>query len=151
MFDSSSPGQKPLETVERGRAPIPWGTSHVRGSSEQGAGPRKTHPRRGFVGVTRLAQGRAHSTVGTPPSGESVKRSLRPGLAEDLYRLEPSVPMPALPTPQPTCPHCRHLIDPKSDILYQGMGAVVGLSVAYCGWCGGIFSVGQWTTLIGKK
>jgi hypothetical protein len=59
--------------------------------------------------------------------------------------------MPASPTPMPNCPHCKHPIDPRSDILYQGMGVVVGLSVAYCGWCGGVFSVGQWTTAVGKK
>jgi len=59
--------------------------------------------------------------------------------------------VPANPTPPPMCPYCRRVIDPKSDILYQGLGVASGLSAAYCGWCGGIFSVGQWTTIFGKK
>ncbi len=59
--------------------------------------------------------------------------------------------MPAQPHPRPICPYCKHLIDPKVDILYQGMGTLVGLSAAYCGWCGSLFSVGPWTTVYGKK
>jgi len=59
--------------------------------------------------------------------------------------------MPEYPAPGPICPSCRHGLEPKKDILYQGMGIGVGLSVAYCGWCGAVFSVGQWVTVIGKK
>jgi hypothetical protein len=58
--------------------------------------------------------------------------------------------VPATPTPEPNCPSCHHVIDPKRDILYKGMGVLAGLSAAYCGWCGAILSVGPWTTLIGK-
>jgi hypothetical protein len=59
--------------------------------------------------------------------------------------------MPANPTPEPVCPNCKHSIDPKVDIMYTGMGVAVGLSAAYCGWCGAILSVGPWTTVFGKK
>jgi hypothetical protein len=58
--------------------------------------------------------------------------------------------MPSVPAPGPMCPTCRHAIDPKEDILYQGMGVLVGLSTAYCGWCGAVLSVGQWVTVHGK-
>lgn len=59
--------------------------------------------------------------------------------------------MPASPTPSPRCPYCNHIVDPRSDVLYQGLGVLSGLSAAYCGWCGAIFSVSQWTTIFGKR
>jgi hypothetical protein len=59
--------------------------------------------------------------------------------------------MPANPAPGPICPICRHPLDLKDDVLYQGMGVLKALSAAYCGWCGSVLGVGQWTTVFGKK
>jgi hypothetical protein len=59
--------------------------------------------------------------------------------------------MQANPGRGPICGFCRHALDLKKDVLYQGMGVLRGLSAAYCGWCGSVLGVGAWTTIIGKK
>jgi len=59
--------------------------------------------------------------------------------------------MHATRSPTPICGFCHHALNLKDDVLYQGMGVLTGLSVAYCGWCGAVLGVGPWTTVIGKK
>lgn len=74
----------------------------------------------------------------------------RPDLNDDIPGSVPQH-VPQLPAPPPTCGFCHRVLNPKEDILYQGMGVLSGLSAAYCGWCGAVLGVGQWTTVIGKR
>jgi hypothetical protein len=45
-------------------------------------------------------------------------------------------------SPQPFCPHCKHALDPKNDVLYQGISLGSVYSIIYCGWCGAVLGGG---------
>ena len=56
-------------------------------------------------------------------------------------------------SPAPFCPHCKHPIEPSTDVLYQGISFASIYSVIYCGWCGAILGGGPSSSyhLMGTK
>ncbi len=49
----------------------------------------------------------------------------------------------------PSCPWCKHPIDPKTDILWDNTGQlrVGGVSILYCGWCGNVLGGAPFNTV----
>jgi len=45
-------------------------------------------------------------------------------------------------SPTPYCPHCKHLIAPATDVLYEGISFGSIYTILYCGWCGAILGGG---------
>lgn len=43
---------------------------------------------------------------------------------------------------QPTCPSCRYVLTPATDVLYQGIPFGGKCSIDCCGWCGTVLGGG---------
>ncbi len=58
---------------------------------------------------------------------------------------------PGYQQPTPTCPHCKHTLDPTTDILYRGLSFGSAMMIIYCGWCGAVLGGGPASSLHGSK
>jgi hypothetical protein len=47
----------------------------------------------------------------------------------------------------PVCPWCKHVLDPKKDVLFENTGqlSASGVDVIYCRFCGAVLGGAQFT------